>query len=179
MFTGQHLTTIQEKCIELDMIRKDGTKYDEQRFNTLIFDALKKTNCADFFTDVKTLQSQWIKQPEKFDAQQSISDMTNLYINHKSTGIWDAQGIESQAQIIALATALQQATSKSKTTKPRVTQKIEKGPRKTGILEKWHFSKQHKYVTVDKVKYVLFLYHGCKNKQKIKLGIYMPEPHDH
>ena len=92
------------------MIRKDGTKYDEQRFNTLIFDALKNTKCADFLTDVKTMQSQWIKQPEKFDAQQSISDLTNLYTNYKSTGIWDAQGIDSQAQIIALATALKQAT---------------------------------------------------------------------
>ena len=44
---------MQEKFIELDMIRKDGTKYDEQSFNTLILDALKKTKCADFLTDVK------------------------------------------------------------------------------------------------------------------------------
>eukprot|EP00957_Ditylum_brightwellii_P036529 2766952-Ditylum_brightwellii.AAC.1 len=34
------LTTMQEKCNEIDTIQKDGVKFDEQQFLTLIFDRL-------------------------------------------------------------------------------------------------------------------------------------------
>ena len=77
-----YLTTMQEMRIEIDSLRKDGIKYDEQRFLTLIFDELGKT-AGDFLADVKRQRSEWVKNPNGFDTSSFIADMTNLYTNYK------------------------------------------------------------------------------------------------
>ena len=42
------LTQMQDKKDDIDTFRKDGVKFDEQRFLTLLFDNLLATVCDDF-----------------------------------------------------------------------------------------------------------------------------------
>ena len=46
------LTKQQQNVLEIDNLRGDGVTYDPQRFATLVFDELVKTNCPDFLDDV-------------------------------------------------------------------------------------------------------------------------------
>ena len=47
------LTKQQENVLEIDHLRGDGVTYDSQRFATLVFDELVKTNCPNFLENVK------------------------------------------------------------------------------------------------------------------------------
>ena len=48
------LTKQQENVLEIDHLRGDGVTYDLQRFSTVVFDKLVKTNCPDFLDEVKS-----------------------------------------------------------------------------------------------------------------------------
>ena len=76
-----YLTTMQDKIINLDKSFKDGTTYNMQRFNTQICNALKWTLCAYFLVYVKTQMNEWIKNPDKLDTLQTISNMTIFNTN--------------------------------------------------------------------------------------------------
>ena len=52
-----YLTNIQEMRNEIDALRKDSVKFDNQRYLTLTFEQIVKTGCSDFFEDVKRQQS--------------------------------------------------------------------------------------------------------------------------
>ena len=97
---------MQEKKNEVDTICKDSTTYDMQRMNTLIFDELFKTGYKDFIADLKCQKSEWIKYPAMFNTSQIMVDLTNLYTNYKSTGLWEAQRKDTKSTIIALTIAL-------------------------------------------------------------------------
>ena len=47
------LTKQQENVLKIDHLGGDGVTYDPQRFATLVFDELAKTNCPDSLDDVK------------------------------------------------------------------------------------------------------------------------------
>ena len=74
-----YLTTMRENKIEVNTFRKDGTTYNMQRMNTLIFEDFSKTGCKDFLADVKQHKSEWIKYPATFNTAQSMVDLVNLY----------------------------------------------------------------------------------------------------
>ena len=57
------LTKQQENVLEIDHLRGDGITYDPQRFATLVFDKLVKTNCPNFLYKVKAKRDKWIKRP--------------------------------------------------------------------------------------------------------------------
>ena len=54
------LTSMQEKRDEIDTLRKDGVKFDDQRFLTLIFDRLSVSKCTDFTADLKAEKRKWV-----------------------------------------------------------------------------------------------------------------------
>ena len=80
------LTSMQEKRDEIDTLRKDGVKFDDQRFLTLIFDNLAIAKCTDFRADIKAEKRNWVKNPSLIDIPTLIADAINLYTNYKSTG---------------------------------------------------------------------------------------------
>ena len=96
---------MQENKVEVNTIRKDGTTYDMQRTNTLIFSNLSKTGHEYFLPDVKRQNSKWIKYPAMFNTAKSMVDLTNLYNNYKPTGLLDAHRKGAKSTIIALKTA--------------------------------------------------------------------------
>ena len=55
--------------------------YDPQRFASLVFDEVVKTNCPNFLDDVKAERAKWIKRPSTFDMPQFIIDLADLYTN--------------------------------------------------------------------------------------------------
>eukprot|EP00957_Ditylum_brightwellii_P011680 882549-Ditylum_brightwellii.AAC.1 len=57
------LTMMQEKRNKIDTLQKDGVKFGEQRFLTLIFDRLSIATCIDFKADIKAEKRKWIKDP--------------------------------------------------------------------------------------------------------------------
>ena len=61
------LTKRQENVLKIDHLRGDGVTYDTQRFATLVFDELVKTNCPNSLDDIKAERSKWIKRPLTFD----------------------------------------------------------------------------------------------------------------
>ena len=83
------LTKQQENVLEIDHLRGDGVTYDPQRFATLVFDEIVKTNCPDFLENVKAERAKWIKRPLTFDMPQCIINLMALYTNSKHTGLWD------------------------------------------------------------------------------------------
>ena len=66
------LTKQQENVLEIDHLRGDGVTYDPQRFATLVFDELVKTNCPNFLDNVKAERAKWIKRQPTFDMPQCI-----------------------------------------------------------------------------------------------------------
>ena len=48
-----YLTKMQDKRNEINALRKDNVKFDNQRWLTLTFEQLIKTGCSDFLEDVK------------------------------------------------------------------------------------------------------------------------------
>ena len=100
------LTKQQENVLEIDHLRGDGVTYDPQRFATLVFDELVKTNFPNFLDNVKAERAKWIKRPSTFDMPQCIIDLTALYTNYKHTGLWDKTVPNHKSQLIALATHL-------------------------------------------------------------------------
>ena len=87
------LTKMQEKRMEIDALCKNNVEFDGQRWLTLCFEQLVKTNCPDFLNDVKRQRSEWIKDSSKFGAGQFCVELNNLYVNYKSTGAWDETAI--------------------------------------------------------------------------------------
>ena len=85
-------------------LRCDGVTYEPQRFATLVFDELVKTNCPDFLDAVKAERAKWIKRPSTFDMPQCIINLSYLDTNNKHTGLWDKTVPNHKAQLIALAT---------------------------------------------------------------------------
>ena len=75
------LTKQQENVHKIYYLRGDGVTYNPQRFATLIFDELVKTNCPDSLDDVKAERAKWIKRPPTFDMPQCIIYLTALYTN--------------------------------------------------------------------------------------------------
>ena len=131
----EYLTTIKQKKIEVDSIHKDDTTYNMQRMNTLIFDKLSKTGCEDFLADVEWQNSEWIKDPVIFNTEYSMVDLKNLYINYKTTGLWDAYRKDPKSIIITLTTALKREQSKNSSRKnPKGTTRY-----KPNDIDKWHF----------------------------------------
>ena len=57
------LTKQQENVLEIDHLRGDGVTYKPQRFATIVFDKLVKTNYPDFLDDTKAEGSKCIKRP--------------------------------------------------------------------------------------------------------------------
>ena len=94
----------QENVLKINHLRGDGVMYDPQRFATLFFDELVKTNCPDFLDNVNAESSKWIKRPSTFDMPQCIIDLTSLYTHYKHTGLWDKTVPNHKTQLIALAT---------------------------------------------------------------------------
>ena len=72
------LTKQQENILKIDHLRGDGVTYDPQRFTTIFFDKLVKTNCPDFLDNVKAERDGWIKRPSTLDMPQCIIDLTAL-----------------------------------------------------------------------------------------------------
>ena len=70
--------------------------------NTLSFDDISNTGSEEFLVDVKQEKSEWIKDPATLNTVQSIVDLTNMYTNYKSTGLWDAHRKDAKSTIIAL-----------------------------------------------------------------------------
>ena len=81
-----------------------ASRMTPQRFATLVFDELVKTNFPDFLDDVKAKRDKWIKSPSTFDMPQYIIDLTFLYTNYKHTGLWDKTVPNHKAQLMALET---------------------------------------------------------------------------
>ena len=79
---------MQEKKNEIDTLRKDGVKFDDQRFLTLVFDHLALAKYKYFCADFKCNKSAWSKELAAIDIDKLIVDTTNLYTNYKSTGEW-------------------------------------------------------------------------------------------
>ena len=82
-------TKQQENVLETNHLRGDGVTYDPQRFATLVFDELVKTNCPDFIDGVKAVRDDWINRPPTFNIPQCIIELTAIYTNYKHTGLWD------------------------------------------------------------------------------------------
>ena len=171
-----YLTTMQEKKIEVDTIRKDRTTYNVQRMNTLIFDKLSKIVCETFLADVKRQKSKWIKDPVSFNTVQGMADLTNLYTNYKSTGLCKAQRKDIKSTILALATALKKYWAKNSAYKnpPGTTSGKPKG------LAKWRFDHTAKnHTDSEGNQFVWCKKHVQKYENRIQSGMYMPGPHDH
>ena len=94
------LTNQQENVLEIEHLRGDVVTYDPQRFATLVFDELVKTNCPDFLGNVKAERSKWINRPSMFNMPQCIIDLTALYTNYKHTGLWEKKVPNHKAQLI-------------------------------------------------------------------------------
>ena len=171
----------QENFIEIDHLRGDGVTYNPQRFATLVFDKLVKTNCPNFLDDVKAERYKWIKRLSTFDMPQCIIDLTDLYTNYKHTGLWDKTVHNNKAQLISLATQFKEkmdaekSTHKKKPRNPNPTAN-QSGTRKLG---KWLFKDVGPTLRgPDKKNYALCPLHGRKT-DGVHSGMYMPAPHDH
>ena len=75
----QLLTSIQEKKNKIDTIRKDGVKFDDQSFLTLLFDRLVLKKCKFVCAEVNRNKSAWVKELDAIDINKLISDTTILY----------------------------------------------------------------------------------------------------
>ena len=71
---------MQEQRDEIDTLRKDGVKYDGQRFLTLMFEKLLETSCPDFLSEVKLSRNQWVKNPAAIDENTLVAEFINLYL---------------------------------------------------------------------------------------------------
>ena len=170
------LTSMQEKRDEIDTLRKDGVKFDDQRFLTLIFDRLSVAKCTDFTADIKAEKRKWVKDPSSIDIPTVIAETISLYTNYKSTGEWDAEVVDKDAVIVALATDLKRANA----AKPSV-KFDDKNKRTFPPLPDWRITKKGPSYTHDGTKYDWCPHHGPNNrgKDKTKSGMYMPSPHNH
>ena len=172
------LTSMQEKRNEIDTLRKDGVKYDEQRFLTLIFDCLSIVSCIDFKADVKAEKRKWIKDPTSVPSTTLIAECISLYTNYKSTGEWDAEVVDKDAVIVALAANLK--LEKAKKSNQR---KDAKQPSASGYtpLPDWRITKRGNTYTHEGTKYDWCTKHGPNNRRddKKSSGMYMPHPHNH
>ena len=70
-----YLTKMQEKRNEIDTLRKDNVKFDDQRWLTLTFERLVKTGCSDFLEDVKRQLREWIKDSGTHLQMQAMMDL--------------------------------------------------------------------------------------------------------
>ena len=169
------LTRMQEQRDEIDTLRKDGVKFDKQRFLTLMFEKLLETTCPDFLSEVKLVRNQWVKNPVATDENKVIAEFINLYTNFKANGEWDKNVVNKDATIIALATALKAA---NKAGKPN---KQPKGNSKPGDTGKgppaWKCKKVGQTTTCpDTGNHFMWCpHHGSGDKK----GIYIPTDHDH
>ena len=172
------LTSMQEKRNEIDTLRKDGVRFDEQRFLTLIFDRLLVAKCKDFLADLKSERRKWVKNPTSVNSVTVIAESINLYINYKATGEWDAEVIDKDAVIVALATKLKESKKAFQKT-PNADGKSKGGYQNP--LPDWRITNKGPTFTHDGTKYDWCPHHGPKNRSSDKKssGMYMPNPHDH
>ena len=168
------LTKMQEQRDEIDTLRKDGVKYDAQRFLTLMFDKLLETSCPDFLSEVKLSRNQWVKNPAAIDENVLVAEFINLYTNFKSNGEWDKHVVNKDATIIALATALKAA---KKATEPAPKLKGAPKSNDTGPPA-WKFEKVGATTTCPDSGNIFKWcpHHGSIANGK---GMYMPAYHDH
>ena len=68
----------------------------------------------DFLEDVKRQRSKWIKDSSKFDRGQFCVELTNLYVNYKSTGPLDKNAFSNQQVTITLETTIQEKQAKGR-----------------------------------------------------------------
>ena len=174
-------TKMQENRNEIDALRKDNVKLDNQRWLPITFEQLVKTGCSDFLEDVKRQRSECIKDSGTFNSGQFYVDMINLYTNYKATGKWDKKNVSSQKSIIALATALTNKQAKKKSNKGNDTGKPKGGGGNNHPkLPSWRVMKSCPNSTCpDKDKWVWCKHHGRKDEHGNQHGMYMPEGHDH
>ena len=175
------LTSMQEKRTEIDTLRKDGVTFDEQRFLTLIFDNLILANCTDFKADIKSEKRKWMKNSASVDSTTLIAESVNLYTNYKSNGDWDAEVIDRDKVILALATDLKNARAQPPA-KVTFDKKTKGGAKPNGNkLPDWRITKKGSTYTHEGVKYDWCPHHGPKNRgnNKTSCCMYMPHPHDH
>ena len=176
------LTSMQEKRNEIDQLRKDGVKFDEQRFLTLIFDRLTVATCTDFKADVKAEKRKWIMDSTSVDSTTLIASFISLYINYKSTGEWDAEVIDKDAVIVALAAQVKFAKDKAgKFTIPRKDGKQQSTTGGRTPLPDWRITKKGNTYSHEGTKYDWCTRHGPNNRnnEKKSSGMYMPHPHNH
>ena len=55
----------QENFLDINHLRSDGITYNPQRFATLVFDELIKTNCPNFLDNAKSERSKCIKRTSR------------------------------------------------------------------------------------------------------------------
>jgi hypothetical protein len=174
------LTSMQEKRNKIDTLRKDGVKYDETRFLTLIFDSLSTATCIDFKADIQSEKRRWIKDPASIDTSTLIAETISLYTTYKSTGDWDKEVVDKDAIIVALSTDLKRA----KAAGSKGVSFDSKANKKSTSLPDWRITKSGATCTHDGQKYDWCPHHGPDNRnsdggKKKKTGMYMPSPHDH
>ena len=58
------LTTMGEKCNNINSLLPGKEEFAAHRFNTTMFDELTKSSCKYFLTNVKQPKSDFIKDPE-------------------------------------------------------------------------------------------------------------------
>ena len=135
------LTKQQGYVLEIDHLRIDGVTYAPQRFSTLVFDELFKTNFPYFMDDVKAERSKWINRPSTFDMPQCIIDLTALYTNYKHTGLWDKTVPNHKAQLISVATHFKENMEAEKSTRKKTPGKSNPAATQSGAgkLGKWLF----------------------------------------
>eukprot|EP00957_Ditylum_brightwellii_P032263 2444039-Ditylum_brightwellii.AAC.2 len=76
---------MQKKRNMIDTLQKDGVKFDEQQFLTLIFDRLSIAMCIDFKANIKAEKRTLIKDPTLVDLATIVAECISLYTNYKST----------------------------------------------------------------------------------------------
>ena len=174
------LTSMQEKRNEIDTLRKDGVRFDEQRFLTLIFDRLLAAKCKDFLSDIKSERRKWVKDPPSVNSTTVIAESINLYINYKATGEWDAEVVDKDAVIVALATKLKASEAKKAYQSSMITDSKSKVGYQNPLPD-WRINKKGPTYTHEGIKYDWCPHHGPKNRSSDKRssGMYMPAPHKH
>ena len=169
---------------DIDSLRKDRIKYDEQRFLTLAFDELSNT-AGDFLADIKRQRSEWVKNLSVFNTSKFISDMINLYTNYKYNDEWDNQGADYKKVMVDLATALKQELAKNKKRPVKPTISATKTPAtETGNSTgppAWKFKNVRKTTTCPDTgsNYEWCKINDRKHEKGVQNGIYMPHPHNH
>ena len=78
---------MQEKRNEIDTLRKDNVKFDDQRWLTLTFEQLFKTGCSNFLEDVIRQQSEYIKDSVTFKSGQFCVDMNKPVHEQQGHGL--------------------------------------------------------------------------------------------